>query len=125
MIYRERIIQNYIEGYNGFAVEQMVADFADNIRFENVQNGQVTLSLEGVEAFRQQAALAKSYFATRQQTIKTFNHLEHETHVDIDYKAVLAMDFPNGLKKGQEINLTGTSVFEFAGNKVIKLTDIS
>ena len=35
------------------------------------------------------------------------------------------MDFPNGLKKGQELNLIGKSIFEFDGDKIIKLTDVS
>lgn len=125
MIYRERIIQNYIEGYNDFDIDKMVADFDDNITFENVQNGQINLSLEGLKAFRQQAELAKSYFAARQQKINSFKHLDNETEIEVDYNAVLAMDFPNGLKSGQELTLTGKSVFKFAGNIIIKLTDIS
>jgi hypothetical protein len=125
MMPRERIIQNYIDGYNGFAIDKMVADFDDNIEFENVQNGQITLSLKGVKSFRQQAELAKNYFTTRQQTIKSFKHLANKTEIEIDYNAVLAMDFPNGLKSGQELNMKGKSVFEFTGNKIIKLTDIS
>jgi hypothetical protein len=37
----------------------------------------------------------------------------------------LNMDFPNGLKKGNELILKGKSVFKFLDNKIIKLTDIS
>ncbi len=125
MTYREKIIQNYVDGYNQFDIDKMVVDFADNVIFENVQNGQINLSLEGLKAFKQQAERAKNYFATRRQEIKSFKHLDKETEIEIDYSAVLAMDFPNGLKRGQELNLTGKSVFEFANNKIIKLTDIS
>jgi hypothetical protein len=35
------------------------------------------------------------------------------------------MDFPNGLQKGQELDLTGKSIFKFSGDTIIKLTDIS
>lgn len=125
MMYREKIIQNYIDGYNSFAINKMVADFDDNIKFENIQNGQINLSLEGVEAFRQQAESAKSYFTTRQQIIKSIKHLDNKTEIEVDYNAVLAMDLPNGMKSGQELKLTGKSVFEFADNKITKLTDIS
>ena len=125
MMYRERIIHNYINGYNSFAIDKMVADFDDNIKFENIQNGQINLSLEGVEAFKQQAESAKSYFVTRQQIIKSIKHLDNITEIEVDYKAVLAMDLPNGMKSGQELMLTGKSVFEFADNKINKLTDIS
>ena len=34
-------------------------------------------------------------------------------------------DYSNGMRKGQSLNLTGKSVFEFEGNKIVKLTDIS
>ena len=122
---REEIIQNYIEGYNQFDIKKMIADFDDEITFENVQNGQINLSLKGMNAFRQQAELAKNYFVTRQQQIKSFKHLDNQTEIEIDYKAVLAIGFPNGLKSGQELSLTGKSVFDFAGDKIIKLTDLS
>ena len=125
MMYREKIIQNYIDGYNSFAINKMVADFDDNIKFENIQNGQINFSLEGLEAFRQQAESAKSYFTTRQQIIKSIKHLDNKTEIEVDYNAVLAMDLPNGMKRGQELKLTGKSVFEFAEKKITKLTDIS
>ncbi len=125
MINRENIIKNYIEGYNQFDIDKMVADFDDNIVFENIQNGESNMTLIGLAEFRQQAEQAKAYFSKRTQTIKSFTHKEKITEIDIDYNAVLAMDFPNGLKKGQELNLAGVSVFEFAGNKIVKLTDIS
>ncbi|MBT1705226.1 hypothetical protein [Chryseosolibacter indicus] len=78
-----------------------------------------------MKAFRQQAELAKNYFTIRQQTIKSFNHFDNKTEIEVNYSAVLAMDFPNGLKSGQELNLTGRSIFEFKGEKIIKLTDIN
>jgi hypothetical protein len=122
---REKIIQNYMDGYNAFDVDKMVADFDDRIIFLNIQDGAITLSLEGVEAFRLQAEIAKSYFTTRQQTIRSFTHTNDTTEVALEYKAVLATDFPNGMKQGQELQLNGKSVFHFADTKIIKLTDIS
>lgn len=122
---REIIIQNYVDGYNQFDIEKMVADFDDKIIFENIQNNEINLSLNGVMAFKQQAETAKTYFTERIQTIKSFKHFDNRTEIDIDYFAVLAIDFPNGLTKGQKLNLSGKSVFVFEGNKIIKLTDIS
>ncbi|WP_281231603.1 nuclear transport factor 2 family protein [Flavobacterium gelatinilyticum] len=125
MVEREKIIKNYLEGYNEFNVDKMTTDFNDAIIFENVTNGEVNLSLKGVKEFKEQAEQTKSYFSSRRQTITAFNHLESQTEIEIDYHAVLAMDFPNGMKKGDELNLKGKSVFEFLDNKIIKLTDIS
>lgn len=125
MINKEKIIRNYVEGYNQFDVEKMAIDFDDNMIFENIQNGEKNMSLTGLTAFRKQAEQIKSYFTKRTQTIKSFVHSKNRTEIEIDYHAILGMDFPNGLKKGQDLNLTGKSIFEFNGDKIIKVTDIS
>lgn len=122
---RETVVKNYIDGYNNFDIDKMFADFDESIIFENIQNGEVNMTLSGISALKGQAEQAKSYFSSRQQTIKTFAHKDDMTEIEIDYSAILAMDFPNGLKKGEKLNLTGKSIFKFADNKVVKLTDIS
>lgn len=122
---REAKIRNYIEGYNQFDVDKMVAQFHENIVFKNIQNGETTMTLSGLGAFRQQAEQAKQYFSEREQTITAFRHGEAETEIDIDYRAVLAIDLPNGMKKGQEMRLSGKSIFEFSGDEIIGLTDVS
>lgn len=125
MTNREKIIKNYIDGYNQFEIDKMVFDFDDNIVFENIQNNETIMSLKGSKAFRQQAEEATTYFKARKQTIKSFKHLDNSTEIEIDYYAVLAKDFPNGLKKGQELNLLGKSIFVFEKDRIIKLTDVS
>nr|WP_199000248.1 nuclear transport factor 2 family protein [Flavobacterium sp. ASV13] len=125
MIDREKIIQNYIDGYNEFDANKMMADFGDEIVFENIQNSEVNMTLNGLNEFKEQAEKAKSYFSKRSQVITVFNHFESKTEIEIAYCAVLAMDFPNGMKRGQELNLKGKSVFEFLDNKIIKLSDVS
>ncbi|GAB3166743.1 nuclear transport factor 2 family protein [Telluribacter humicola] len=122
---REEIIRNYVEAYNQFDVDQMVADFDEAIVFENISNGETTLSLTGLPAFREQAVQATTYFSSRTQTVLSFQHQDDQTEVAIDYQGILAIDFPDGLKKGDSISLKGKSVFTFSGNKVVKLTDIS
>jgi len=122
---REKIIENYIIGYNQFDLDKMVTNLDDNIVFVNIQDGVINMSLNGLDEFIQQAEKAKSYFSERTQTIKSFKHSDNKTEIQVDYNAILALDFPNGLKKGQKLNLTGKSIFEFEGNKIIKLTDIS
>lgn len=125
MTNRETIIKKYIESYNSFDITNMVADFDDNIIFENIQNGVTNMSLVGLTAVKQQAEQAKAYFSERTQTIKSFTHINNRSEIEIRYRAVLAMDFPNGLKKGQELNLSGKSIFEFDGDKITRLTDVS
>ena len=125
MIDRERIIQSYVNGYNEFDLDKMVKDLDETIVFENISNGETNMSLTGIKAFKEQAEQARSYFSNRTQIIRSFIHQGDETEIEIDYQAVLAIDFPNGLKKGAEIKLQGKSIFTFWGDKIIKLTDIS
>ena len=122
---RERIIRNYVDGYNQFDINKMVSDFDEDITFTNIQNGTPNMSLIGLPAFIQQAELATTHFAYRTQKVNSFKHSDESTEIDIDYTAILGMDFPNGLKKGEELNLSGKSVFSFKNNKIIGLTDIS
>lgn len=120
------IIQNYLEGYNQFDIEKMTKDFEDGIVFQNIKNEEITLGLEGLADFKQQAEQACAYFSERKQIISSYIHHNKQTEIEIDYQAVLAMDLPNGLKKGDQLKLKGKSVFEFSENgKIIKLTDIS
>lgn len=122
---REEIIKNYIDAYNSFDVSKMIMDFSDEIVFENIQNTEVTMTLNGLDEFKAQAETAKSYFSERRQTIKSFRHEAEKSEIEIEYYGVLAMDFPNGMKEKDEINLNGKSIFEFKNNKIIRLTDIS
>lgn len=122
---REKIIQNYIDGYNEFDIEKMTCNFDDNVIFKNIQNGEVNITLNGINAFKQQAEQAKSYFENRRQQIISIKHDTEKIEIEIDYSAILATDFPNGLKKGEKLELKGKSVFVFQDSKIIQLTDKS
>ncbi len=122
---REQLIDSYIKSYNAFDVPGMVRGFAAEIVFQNIQNGSVTLALEGMESFVQQAELAKGFFAERKQTVLSYTHQADKTELEIEYYGVLATDLPNGMRQGEEIRLRGQSVFEFLDNKIVRLTDIS
>ena len=125
MIERESIISNYLEAYNQFNIERMVLDFDPNIKFENIGNGEINMTLNGIESFVAQAEKAAALFSSRTQTVREYQHRENETETGIDYHAVLAIDLPNGMKKGEELRMQGRSIFKFSGNKIIELTDIS
>ena len=125
MTNKEKIIQNYIEGYNQFDIDKMIADFDESVIFENIQNGETNLTLNGIKEFIAQAEKGKEYFSARKQTITSFIQDEITAIIDIDYYAVLAIDFPNGLKAGQELSMKGKSIFQFLDDKIVKLTDMS
>jgi len=123
--HREAIIVNYLHAYNTFDVEGMVAYFDVGIVFTNYSNGEINLKLDGVAAFRAQAEQAKTFFSERTQSIKSFQHHDNKTEVEINYQGILAIDLPNGLKKGDNLRLEGKSIFTFSGDKVTELIDIS
>ncbi len=125
MIAREKIISDYIDAYNHFDIERMLLHFDEDVKFENSSGGVVNISLIGLIAFKEQAVEAAKMFSKRKQTIISWRHDAQVTEVEISFNAVLAADFPNGLRKGEELNLKGKSVFRFSGYKIIKLKDIS
>ncbi len=123
---RTNKVFQYITAYSNKNADSMVLDFADDVVFLNIMNGEKTTELQGIEEFKKQAVEALSYFSERKQSIETMAHTHNSTEIVIKYRAIAAMDFPNGLKKGDEINLKGKSIFEFSTDgKISKLTDIS
>lgn len=45
--------------------------------------------------------------------------------IDISYKAILAIDLPNGMQAGDTLELNGKSEFEFDNRKIKKISDYS
>ena len=122
---KEELIRSYIAAYNAKDIAAMLEGLTVDIHFENHSGGEMNMSLDGIEAFRSQAEQAASLFTEREQEISGIRHLTHETEVTILYKAILAMDLPNGLKKGNALTLAGRSLFSFSGDKINSITDIS
>jgi hypothetical protein len=122
----QQIVKNYIEAYNNFDISGMLADLAANVEFNNIVNGEVTLTLTGIEDFKTQAASAATFFTVRHQTITEIKAEERKVSVAIAYKAVLAKDLSDTLKKGDELILNGSSIFYFDQyQKIIRIDDIS
>ncbi|GGB26341.1 nuclear transport factor 2 family protein [Mucilaginibacter rubeus] len=122
---RELIISNYVKAYNNFDVEDMLKNLAPSVKFQNISNGDVDMELDGIAAFRSQTEQATELFERREQIIRSFKHTGNKTEIAIDYNAILAADLPNGLKKGDELNLKGHSIFTFDGDKIVGIMDIS
>lgn len=124
---REQIIKNYIAAYNSFDLEDMLKDLDENVQFQNISSGEINLSTRGLSAFKEQAEKAKAFFTSRKQTITSFKHELNQTEIEIEieYHAVLAIDFSDNLKKDDELDLKGKSVFTFSYSKITAITDIS
>lgn len=122
---QKQLVQDYIEAYNRFDVAAMLGPLHEGVVFRNIANGEVNLTLTGKEAFRQQAQQALQYFSQREQRITDWHISTDKVEVLLDYNAVAAIDFPNGLKAGDMLQLQGKSVFEFSDEKISAITDIS
>lgn len=122
---REKIIRDYLRAYNRFDIQGMLANLHPEIEFVNISNGETNLTLKGIEKFREQAEIAKAVFTERHQEVISMKSQSDITEVEIDYRGVLAIDLPMGLKKGDTLDLKGKSIFKFSEGKIIKLTDIS
>jgi hypothetical protein len=120
-----KIIENYVDAYNHFDVDRMLADIDEKARFENISSGEVTLTTEGKEALREQAQEAADIFSEREQVISNFQFHDDEVEVDVEFSATLAVDFSEELQAGDRIEMKGKSVFTFRGDKIIELKDIS
>jgi len=118
-------IEHYLQAYNAFDVTGMLRDLHPDLTFEHIADGEVTLSLQGIDAFRQQADQAAQLFRLREQRIEAFRFEDDRAEVAIDYRGTLAVDLPNGLKAGDELKLKGKSVFRFQDGRIIHIQDIS
>ena len=121
----KQLVEAYIEAYNHFDVAGMLAPLRDDVVFRNVSNGETTLTLTGREAFRQQAEQATQYFSAREQRVTDWQVNGQRVEVVIDYTAVAAIEFSNGLKPGDSLHLQGKSVFQVEDGHIISIEDIS
>ncbi len=121
----KQLINKYIAAYNNFDIDQMISLFDENCSFENISNSVSTVKTHGRQELLELALKSAELFEKRAQTIIDANFTDDKAVVKIDYLATLAVDLPNGLKKGQELHLRGESIFEFKDGKIKSLTDLS
>jgi hypothetical protein len=122
---QEAFIRHYIDAYNAFDLEGMLRDLHPDIVFENVSGGVVNMTLRGIDEFRKQAQETAQLFTSRHQQIIQLAIQNNTAEVVIHYRGTLAQDLPNGLKKGDTLELEGRSLFRFRGNQIIGITDES
>ena len=122
---KRALVERYLEAYNRFDVEGMMALVHDDIAFENVSGGEVNAQASGAEAFRALAEQAKGLFSSREQVMTGFEASDEGASIEVDYTGVLAADLPNGMKAGEVLRLKGRSEFVFREGKIYRLTDTS
>ncbi|MGM0944228.1 MAG: nuclear transport factor 2 family protein [Bacteroidota bacterium] len=122
---KQKLILGYLKAYNSLDVEGMLRFLEEDIEFENYQGGELTHQLEGKANFEKQANEALAYFSSRNQRAVNWTEKGESLEVEIEFQAIAAVDFPNGLKKGQFIQFEGKSIFEFGDSRILKIKDFS
>ena len=122
---QQQIVEHYVNSYNSFDVAGMLKNLDQEIIFENMSNGVVDLRTDGIEDFRIQAEAATQYFKKRTQKIVSWTYSDTTVTIMIDYKAILNMDLPSGMKKGDTLEMKGQSQFEFKNDRIVKILDVS
>ncbi len=122
---KRELIDRYLDAYNAFDVDGMMATLHPDIEFENIADGTVNASASGADAFRQMAEQSTGLFSSRCQTVTSFESEENRAAIGVAYEGVLATDLPNGAKAGSTLRLTGRSEFEFEDRLISRIRDIS
>lgn len=122
---QKEVIESYVAAYNSFDVEAMLKFVHPDVVFRNVAGGEVNATATGIHEFRKLSERAKSFFSARCEQITGLESVGDTATVDISFKAVLAVDLPNGMKAGDIHKLTGRSVYEFLDAKIYRITDYS
>ncbi|GBG10599.1 hypothetical protein PAT3040_05350 [Paenibacillus agaridevorans] len=121
----KEIIECYIEAYNSFDIEGMLGLLHEGVLFRNYSNGEMDTEITGIQQFRELAENSAKMFSSRCQTITHYSAIADKAEIQIDYEAILSADLPIGLKKGDQIQLKGKSVFEFQKGKISVIEDYS
>lgn len=119
------LVDHYIDAYNRKDIDDMLMGVHPQVEFKNISAGVVNASTNGVAELRTLAQQSLSLFSERHQKIESFGLHGSVAVTTIAFRAVVAADLPNGLKKGQVLNLSGRSEFEFQDGAISKITDIS
>jgi len=119
------LIEQFIDAYNRFDVDGMLARLTPDVSFENVADGQVTAATCGIDEFRQLAEQSKALFSERKQTITALKFHPASVVASIAWRGVFAIDVPNGPAAGTVIELEGESEFEFADGRLSRIVDRS
>jgi hypothetical protein len=121
----KKIIDHYIKAYKSFDIDGMLLHMHEEISFQNISNGQISLSTKGVSELRKAAEQASNIFKSRCQTVTDYQFDGDIATTEIDYVGEIATDIPDGPKAGDIIKLMGKSEFIFKDGSIIKLADIS
>ena len=119
------LVDRYIDAYNRMDIDKMLLTVHLDVEFKNISGEGVNASANGIAELKVLAEQSLSLFSQRHQDILCFETSGNWAVASIGFRAIVARDLPNGLKKGQVLNLSGRTEFEFRDGAIFKITDIS
>ena len=117
------IVKKFIRAYNSLNVEGMIIYLRPEIEFKNISSGVENAYTKGIEEFRELANKSIQMFEEREQKITSFTESNDVVNVEINFRGILAIDLPNGLKSGEILVMNGKSKYVFKDNLIILLVD--
>ncbi|WP_448100369.1 nuclear transport factor 2 family protein [Luteibacter jiangsuensis] len=120
---RQALVEAYIDAYNRFDIDGMLATLSDDVRFEHHAGDELAVATDGKGEFEKLARVGAAMFASRTQTVAAMNVRGDTLVATIDFHGEVAEDIPEGPRAGTVIEMTGTSEFGFAGGKICRVID--
>ena len=119
------IVKKFVAAYNSLNVESMLACLHPEIEFKNISNGVEDAHTKGIEDFKELANNSIKIFKERAQTITSYIESDDTVNVEINFRGILAIDLPGGLKSGENLVMNGKSTYVFKDNLITLLVDES
>lgn len=118
------IIEEYINKYNKFDIKGMLELLDKDISFINYCNDEIDFQVKGLEEFERLARTSIEFFETRTQKIINAIYSDVAVAIEVTYLAVPKVDLPNGIKKGQVVEIEGKSFFRIKNRKISEIIDV-
>ncbi|MEX1829804.1 nuclear transport factor 2 family protein [Luteibacter sp. CQ10] len=119
----ESLIRAYVEAYNRFDIEGMLATLADGVHFEHHAGGALAVATDGKAEFEKLARVGAAMFASRRQTLVSLEEQEGRVAATLDFHGEIAEDIPEGPRAGTVIEMRGTSAFGFDDGRIALVID--
>jgi len=120
---RQALIEAYIDAYNRFDIEGMLAVLSDDVRFEHHSGGEVSVATDGKADLEKLARVGAAMFASRHQSLLSLEASGDTVFATIAFRGEIADDIPDGPRAGTVIEMQGSSEFVFSGGKICRVID--
>jgi ABC-type proline/glycine betaine transport system ATPase subunit len=119
----KEIINKFIAAHNSFDIDSMVSLLHPEVQFKNISNEEVDVQTEGKEEFEKLARQSATLFREREQKVISCSEADNKVNVEIQYRAILAVDLPNGLRSGDRMEMQGRSEYIIKDGLIYSVID--